>query len=224
MGDKVNSIETKKSGSAIIAILNFALMPIFITVGLFGLKKIAEFDYTKQTSCELCQFIAKLFPTELTLEAKFQVFSVALALPASIILFLTLLTMFNRVISLADPLRKDNYVINVLNNCIRNTLEQSFVFLGFFAYFLFNHADESNKRQTIDFIIMFFVSRVVFILGYFIHGITFSRVLIFRAVGFVMTLATHFIVILPCFGINAFRIMNENLSKIPVEQFISAKL
>lgn len=210
--------DKERKPSTFVPIFNFALLPVALTAGLVAFKYISEFDFSKNTSCKCSQFVANLYPKEevFSVENKVELIALPAFISALTILVLTVLTMLSRAFTLNDALKKnDNILVTLLNRCISNTLEQSFIFIGLFSYFVLKNVNESNTNLAVDFILMFAFSRAVYIIGYLIQGITCSRIFFIRGAGFMMTLATQALVLTSIFGIDSFGILKNSLNFAP---------
>lgn len=210
--------DKERKPSIFVPIFNFGILPVALTAGLVAFKYISEFDFSKNTSCKCSQFVANLYPKGevFTVENKVELIALPAFISALTILVLTFLTMLSRAFTLNDALKKnDNALVTMFNRCISNTLEQSFIFIGLFSYFVFKNINETNTNLAVDFVLMFTLSRAVFIIGYIIQGITCSRIFFVRAAGFMMTLATQAFVLSSIFGIDSFGILKSSLNFAP---------
>lgn len=190
----------------IVAFFNLISMPLLLIVGIYGFKLISDFDISKNSTCT---FLKNLYPKEMNFESKLSLIALAFIIQSIVVLALTIFTMLGRIFTLSNPLsKKENDYITVMNRNIANSIEQSFIFFGVFAYYVIK-TKESTSKNAVDLIIFFTISRLIFVFGYFIHSFTNSQVFLVRGIGYFMGLATQLMVIGLTFGQDSFGIIND---------------
>ncbi len=98
-----------------------------------------------------------------------------------------LLTIIFRVATLTLPIKhQDSGYVEVLNRCLRTTLEQSVAFITLFAYVLLQFGNEKNISVLYMLAVLWFTGRILFIIGY-ILGYRLN-ILTLRTIGLEMNL------------------------------------
>jgi hypothetical protein len=159
-------------------------------------KLIIDTDFTTCNN-QVCSHIAAYYTTSWTFEDKLKFFSLAWVHPSLIVITLVTLIMFTRVLGNVNPLKSGEPLwITMLNRAIQNTLEQSFVFLGLFSYWLLNKSE--NSKLAVTYLAIFVIGRVIFVIGYMFFWLT--GFIGFRAAGFLTTLTAQIFLISVVFG------------------------
>lgn len=187
-----NEISEKKEGKTI-GILNAGTFPLFLIAAFLAVKYIIDKDF-KNCQCALSAFISQYYPTTWDFESKIGMFSFAWILPSLLVISLVSLVMLTRILGQVNPLAKGEPLwITMLNRCIQNTLEQSFVFLGLFLYWILKISTEESKDLAITYLLLFVTGRIIFVVGYIIFWLT--GLFGFRAAGFLITLFSQILLI-----------------------------
>jgi len=189
----------EERGSTFLAILNWGLLPLFLTAVYFGAVYVLKHDF-QNCDCKPSKFLVSLINQSWNFETKFSVVLVAWMSLAALVLLCTVLVMLLRVVMFrpqpykqADPL-----IIAVLNRVIANTIEQSFVFIPFFSFWVLTKLDEAHKFQAVSVLTLFVAGRAVFFVGYLVQWLT--NIFPMRAAGFFTTLICHALVISKVLG------------------------
>lgn len=182
-------------------ILNFGLLPLGYIPGLFLLAYLFKQDF-RSCGCKYTEELSKLiYPSSFDLNGKLELFFTLWAGLGLILFGFTVLVMLCRVIFRADPLNnRDPMIISAGNRAIQNTLEQSFIFMSVFGFWLLKYANESSLQLATGFAIAFFVTRVLYCFGYMIQG--FTGLLVFRSTGYVLGVICYSLLILQFFKLD----------------------
>lgn len=194
-------IEEEPRGSVFMFILNLGiLLPAFMFTAAFLANYILVTDFKTQHP-DFFKHVDERFPNEWKFEDKAEVLFLAWSHLSIFVIFCAIVVMMIRVVGVVDPLKKnDPKIIEIFNRTIQNTLEQSFVFLGVFGYWLFSFSTIANKDLAYRFVMIFVVGRVTFLIGYILTWITPFKPA--RALGMGMTLLVQTFLIAAVFGIN----------------------
>jgi hypothetical protein len=192
-----NEIPEKKE-SKLLGVINLGTLPLFMIAAIIAVKFILDFDF-KTCSNAVCAHVTNYFPQKLDFEDKVKLISVAWVHPSVIVIFVVVLVMLSRVVGNVNPLKSGEPVwITMLNRIIQNTLEQSFVFLGLFSYWILFISTEANKTTAVKYICIFVAGRLVFTVGYMFFWLT--GLFGFRACGFLTTLIAQILLISAVFN------------------------
>lgn len=192
-----NELPEKKESKAI-GIINLGTFPLFIIAAILVVKYIVDKDF-KTCTCITSTYISQFYPTKWDFEGKLAFLSLAWIHPALLVIFLVVLVMLTRVVGNVNPLKSGEPLwITMLNRCIQNTLEQSFVFLGLFFYYILNVSTEETKNLALTYLLIFVAGRIIFVVGYMFFWLT--GLLGFRAAGFLITLTAQIFLISVIFG------------------------
>ncbi len=192
--------DSEKSSTAF-NIINVALIPLGYIAGLFFMSHMLRHDF-RSCGCKYTEELSKVvYPSTFDLNGKLELFFTLWAGLGLILFAFTVLVMLCRVILRADPLKfADPMIISAANKSIQNTLEQSFIFMSVFGFWLLKFANESSLQLATGFAIIFFLSRVIYCVGYLVQG--FSGLLVFRSTGYVMGVVCYSLLILQFFKLD----------------------
>lgn len=197
--DDIDVQEKPAKNNSLFLIFNLGTFPLFVVGALFLMKVILEKDF-RTCDCKFSKQIAQFYPKTWDLQNKLEMIFLAWIHPGIIILVLIVLIMTTRLLGQYNPLRQNQEPLWIitLNRIIQNTMEQSFIFLGFYSYWVIKVSTEENKDLSLKFIVMFFVGRLIFTVGYLFQWIT--NFIGGRAGGFAMTIFTNFCLLSAIFG------------------------
>ena len=217
--------ETQKFIGKKMNFFNLSLFPVAVAGSYFLLKNTLTYDFTKCNN-EYSQLLIKQFPsTKWGFEEKLSILLLSGASTAVFLLFTVLFTMFGRMFSgrsgIGGKGQEDNLFISTCNRILKNTIEQSFIFYGLFAYWLFKYSgstgvatDEAvkgkgtpkidsavieNGKLAVLFPLLFFGTRVCFFLGYMFH--LFFKFYVIRGASFVLGLAVNVLILIRILGL-----------------------
>ncbi len=171
--------------SSRMSIVNNLLLPFFL-IGVYWLYTFlynTNFQCIKDCNC--LKFLLEHFPETLNLEAKIKLVSLLFLLCADILIFCIFYVIIVRIVK-ADTgfTDKTNLLIAGLNRAIKLTIEQSFIFGGFFIFWLFYSAKASDGKEAMYFVLIYIVARIISLLGFLLNHAT--KVFGLRTSGFAL--------------------------------------
>lgn len=186
--------------------INFALLPLFLAASFFICKFIYNEDYKKVDHPVIENLTTKIFSQTKfnSFESKLSFVLLSVALASIFNLALTILTVLARVITNASSAMADKepLLVNTLNRIIQNNIEQGLVFFPLLAHFVFNinvKNNTENNSLAAKYVIMFFVGRIVFIIGYLFSLLT--KIIGLRVTGFGINMIVGFLLVIKYLGI-----------------------
>ena len=166
------------------------LFPIGISLGLYSVKLFLNKQWSSEALVN-----SHLIKSIATLENKIELlFSLQLLL-SIFLFFVVCFTIFGRFISFSIPYINDveSCIVNGANKVIQNTLEQTFIFLVLFAYWVLKKADDSNLNLSYSLIIYFVFLRIVLFVNIFLEE--FFNLKLLKVFVYSGTLACNLIVV-----------------------------
>lgn len=202
-------VEETPKGSPLMFILNMGLILPLLLVAAAGVTRyILTTDF--KTKCpEVHRHIQNNFPQKWTFESKVEVIFLAAVHIALYQLALAIFIMFFRIVFGRSNIKgQDTTIMNVINRAIQNTLEHGFIFLAVFGYWVLRFSTEQNSDLAWRFIMIFFVGRLTYVVGYVFAELT--PFVASRGLGMGMTLNCHVLLITTVFGVNFIPIFLEH--------------
>jgi len=189
--DDFENKDSKRGGSKFFIFLQLVIFPFAIIGSYFLTRQILKEDFSK---CDLfVKYIQPYNPKTWNFEDKVYMIVLAWIDPAILVFVMVVMVMSIRLLFLVDPLRKTQpTLINAINGAIQNTLEQTFIFIPMFAYWVLKISNEQNKNLAIAYIMAFVISRVLYLIGYFFQAM---GIFFVRGGAFAMTLQVQILLI-----------------------------
>lgn len=217
--------EDKKYVGKKMTFLNFALFPFAFAGAYFAVKYAFTYNYAS-SDCKYTKLMVKEFPTtKWGFEQKLNLLLLSGAATAVFLLITVLSTMVGRIFSgrsgIGGKSQEDNLFISTCNRILKNTIEQSFIFYGLYAYWLFNVSGNTgekvskvegkdkplavdkavieNGKTAVLFAVLFLSSRIVFYFGYMIH--LFTKIFVVRGIGFLVGMFVNLMILQRILGL-----------------------
>jgi len=192
--------------SKLLKTINLITFPI-ITYIIFTqfLPLLYHFNYPSlQTECKTLYGIIKDFSFEKSndeslLTRKIKIIVTTLFLFGIYLLFLIKMTIFSRIISGNEGLHRESHSFTILLNCnIQNSIEQMFIFLSLFSYWILTNSDTD---QVLKFIVFgFILSRILYTIGCLMSY--FTGIYVLRSCGFIVGSAINYYILCLVFNLN----------------------
>jgi hypothetical protein len=177
--------------------INLASLSIVMFCAFFLVRLLISRDPRSLCSCTKDE-INRYYPTRWGFEQKLEVIFLSWAMCGFLVLLSGLGVMFFRFITLSSPLDRissEPALMTAFNRIMLNTIAQSFIFLGFFGYWVLRQGD---SEHAIRYIAIFAVARVLFFVGYTIQATV--GLMQVRACGFIMTIMVNMILLAEIVG------------------------
>jgi len=191
--DNVEPSKMKKVGKFI----NIALLPLALLTAFFLVRLLLSRDPRSFCSCTK-EHIDNYYPTKWGFEQKLEVIFLSWSMCGFLVLLSGLGVLFFRFITLSSPMDKtftEPALMSAFNRVMLNTIAQSFIFLGFFGFWVIRQGD---SETAIRFMAVFAVARSLFFVGYTLQATVGLQTI--RACGFMMTLMCNMILLAEIVG------------------------
>lgn len=144
--------------------------------------------------------VEKIIPVAWDFEGKLKFLINSFIYVSLYLLVHVVITVLSRVI-LFKPLphlNQDPAIINLWNKIIQNTIEQSTIFFPLLASFVLNSTNNKDAKEAGLFVLVFYVSRILFTIGYLFNHIT--KFSFLRAGAFILGLLVNALLIVKFVG------------------------
>ena len=199
-----------------LTLLNYALIPFFLTASFFICKFIYNEDFKKVEHPLVEKASSYLYSLSnfKDFESKLNFVLFAFALAAALNLLLTFLTIISRVFTGASSpqAESDPLVVSTFNRVIQNNLEQALIFFPLLAHFVLNvnsNNSAENNKLAVLYVIMFFTGRIVFFVGYLVSLLT--KIVGLRVTGFGINMIVSFLLVVKYLGFKDFELRVNTL-------------
>ncbi|KAL4487914.1 hypothetical protein ABPG72_022774 [Tetrahymena utriculariae] len=189
--------EVKKNASKKLGYINQAVATICTAVVVICFYQLCNYQENQVKLNEAKLDLIKRFDNE---SKQYIVLKIGYML-ATFVLILTFSVMFIRVSTgRSNPISfQDPKIIITLNRIIQNTLEQGFIFMLNYAFFIYFNCDQLRVLKSFVLACLFIKARYIFLFSYVIGA--FTGITSFRAIGFAINVIIQITFALENFGI-----------------------